>query len=210
MAAGDTEVSICNKALMFLGAETITSFTDGSIASDACSSMYTEIKRTTLGMYPWSFTIAKVQLARDTATPQNEWTYQYILPSDMLLGVPRAVRVSSASGVAPYKQWEINQGAAGLPVLMTNATEIHIDYQKSVNEAEMPSYFVQLLAYQLARHLAEVITDQTTKSEYWRVVALGNPGEGQRGGFFRQAVNIDGGGQTPSVIADYILTDVRG
>jgi hypothetical protein len=210
MAAGDTEVSICNKALMFLGAETITSFTDGSIASDACSSMYTEIKRTTLGMYPWSFTIAKVQLARDTATPQNEWTYQYILPSDMLLGVPRAVRVSSASGVAPYKQWEINQGAAGLPVLMTNATEIHIDYQKSVNEAEMPSYFVQLLAYQLAWHLAEVITDQTTKSEYWRVVALGNPGEGQRGGFFRQAVNIDGGGQTPSVIADYILTDVRG
>tara|TARA_B100000809_G_C14866633_1_gene433942 strand:+ start:24 stop:653 length:630 start_codon:yes stop_codon:yes gene_type:complete len=209
MAAGDTQVSICNKALMFLGAEAITSFTDGSVAADACASMYTEIVASTLGMYPWSFTIAKTQLARDTATPANEWTYQYILPSDTLLGVPRAVRVSKASGVSPYKQWEINQGAAGLPVLMTNAEEIHIDYQKIVNEGAMPSYFVQLIAYQLAWHMAEVITDQTTKSEYWRSIALGSPGEGQRGGYFRQAVNIDAAGQTPSVISDYILMDVR-
>ena len=96
MAAGDTQVSICNKALMFLGAEAITSFTDGSVASDAGSSMYTELTRTTLAMYPWSFTLAKTQLARDTATPANEWTYQYIIPPDTLLGVPRAVRSSSA------------------------------------------------------------------------------------------------------------------
>ena len=209
MAAGDTQVSICNKALMFLGAEAITSFTDGSVATDACSSMYTELTRTTLAMYPWSFTLAKTQLARDTATPANEWTYQYIIPSDTLLGVPRAVRSSSASGAGLFKIWEIAQGAAGLPVLMTNATEIHIDYQKAVNEGVMPSYFVQLLAYQLAWHMAEVITDQTTKSEYWRSIALGSPGEGQRGGYFRQAVNIDAAGQSPSVISDYILTDLR-
>ena len=209
MAAGDTQVSICNKALMFLGAEAITSFTDGSVASDACSSMYTEVKRSTLGMYPWSFTISKTQLARDTATPANEWIYQYTIPSDTLTGVPRAVRMSSAAGVALFKAWEINQSAAGLAVLMTNAEEIHIDYQRSVNESAMPSYFVQLLAYQFAWHMAEVITDQTTKSEYWRSVALGTPGEGQRGGYFRQAVNIDASGQTPSVISDYILMDVR-
>jgi len=210
MAAGDTEVSICNKALILLGAESITSFTDGSVASDACSALYTEIKRTTLGMYHWSFTIGKVQLVRDSATPANEWTYQYLLPSDMLLGVPRAVRVSSAAGVAVYKDWEINQGAAGIPVLMTNATEVHIDYQKTINEDHMPSYFVQLLGYQMAWHLAEIITDQTTKSEYWKTIALGSPAEGLRGGFFRQAVNIDAGGQTPSVVSDYMLTDVRG
>ena len=73
----------------------------------------------------------------------------------------------------------------------------------------MPSYFVTLLAYQLAWHLAETITDQTGKVELWRGIALGTPGEGMRGGYFRQAVSIDSAGQTPGVISDYMLTELR-
>ena len=160
-------------------------------------------------MYPWSFTIAKTQLTKDSSTPQNEWTNQFLLPSDMLLGVPRAVRTSSSPGAALFKGWEIAQSSAGGAVLMTDATEVHIDYQKAVSEGNMPTYFVQLMAYQMAWHLAEVITDQTAKSEYWRSVALGTAAEGLRGGYFRQAANIDAGGQTPSVVGDYLLTDVR-
>lgn len=88
MAVGDTDVSICNKALLLLGAEAITSFSDGTPAAAACDTIYTEVKQTTLGMYPWSFTVAKKELVRDTTTPNNEWTYQYLLPNDMVLGVP--------------------------------------------------------------------------------------------------------------------------
>lgn len=209
MAAGDTDVGICNKALLLLGAEAITSFSDGTPGATACSSIYDEVKFTTMGMYPWSFTVAKAQLTRDSNTPQNEWTYQYLLPSDMLLGVPRAVRTSSSPGAGLFKNWEIAQSSAGGIVLMTDATEIHIDYQKAVAEGTMPTYFVTLMAYQMAWHLAEVITDQTQKSEYWRTISLGTPSEGLRGGYFRQAANMDAGGQTPSVVGDYLLTDVR-
>ena len=210
MASGDTNVSICNKALLLLGAESITSFTDGSLAAAACSSLYPEVKATTLAMYPWSFSIAKIQLARDTATPATEYTYQYVLPSDMLTGVPRSVFLSSQPGAGAYKRWEIGRSALGASVLMTEATEIHIDYQQSVSEGQMPSYFVQLLAYQMAWHLAEIITDQTTKMQMWKSEAVGTPSEGGRGGYFRQAVNIDSAGQTPQVIADYMLVEVRG
>ena len=73
----------------------------------------------------------------------------------------------------------------------------------------MPSYFVQMLVYQMAWHLAEPVTDQTTKSDYWKTVALGTPAENMRGGYFRQAINIDGAGQSKTVIADYLLTEVR-
>ena len=209
MASGDTDVSIVNKALLLLGAEAITSFSDGTPAATAANTIYTEIKFMTMGMYPWSFTIAKTQLTKDSSTPQNEWTNQFLLPSDMLLGVPRAVRTSSSPGAALFKGWEIAQSSAGGAVLMTDATEVHIDYQKAVSEGNMPTYFVQLMAYQMAWHLAEVMTDQTAKSEYWRSVALGTAAEGLRGGYFRQAANIDAGGQTPSVVGDYLLTDVR-
>ena len=88
MAAGDTDVSIVNKGLLLLGAEAISSFSDGTPAGTAASTIYTEVKFTTLGMYPWSFTIAKTQLTRDSNTPQNEWTYQYLLPNDMLSAYP--------------------------------------------------------------------------------------------------------------------------
>ena len=209
MAVGDTDVSICNKALLLLGAEAITSFADGTPAATAATTIYKEVKFQTFGMYPWSFTIAKQQLTKDTVSPNNEYDNQFLLPNDMVTGVPRAVRTSSLAGAAIFKVWEIAQSPTGGAVLITDATEIHIDYQKAVSEGLMPTYFVQLLAYQMAWHLAEVITDQTTKSEYWRSVALGTAAEGFRGGYFRQAASIDAGGQTPSVVGDYLLTDVR-
>ena len=115
MAAGDTDVTICNKALLLLGAEAITSFSDGSPAAQACDTIYKEVKNSTLGMYRWSFTIAKTQLAQDTATPNSEWRYQYRLPNDILNGVPEAVRTTGVAGAAIFKDWEMNQAAGGVP-----------------------------------------------------------------------------------------------
>ena len=209
MAVGDTDVGIVNKALLFLGSDVITSFQDGTPQATISKNLYNNVKQSTLGMYRWSFTIAKTQLARDTVTPKSEWTYQYLLPNDMITGVPEAVRTTGSPGGALFTGWEINQSSGGGAVLMTEATEIHIDYQKTVSEGNMPVYFVTLLAYQMAWHIAEAITDQTTKAEYWRTVALGTAAEGLRGGFFRQACAIDSGGQTPQVIGDYLLTDIR-
>jgi len=209
MAAGDTDVSICNKALVFLGANKITSFSDASAAADACNILYKEVKASTLAMYSWTFTLGKATLAQETTSPTNEWTYQYALPNDMLSGVPRAVRASTTAGSPLIKNWEIGQSSNGGTVLFSDETTITIDYQKDVNEGALPSYFITLLAYQLAWHLAETMTDQTTKVELWRSIALGTPGEGMRGGYFRQAVSIDSAGQTPGVISDYMLTELR-
>ncbi len=209
MAAGDTDVSICNKALVFLGANKITSFSDASAAADACNILYKEVKASTLAMYSWTFTLGKATLAQETTVPTSEWSYQYALPNDMLSGVPRAVRASTTAGSPLIKNWEIGQSSNGGTVLFSDETTITIDYQKDVNEGALPSYFITLLAYQLAWHLAETMTDQTTKVELWRSIALGTPGEGMRGGYFRQAVSTDSAGQTPGVISDYMLTELR-
>jgi len=209
MAIGDTDVSICNKALVFLGANKITSFSDASAAADACNILYKEVKASTLAMYSWTFTLGKATLAQETTVPTSEWSYQYALPNDMLSGVPRAVRASTTAGSPLIKNWEIGQSSNGGTVLFSDETTITIDYQKDVNEGALPSYFITLLAYQLAWHLAETMTDQTTKVELWRSIALGTPGEGMRGGYFRQAVSTDSAGQTPGVISDYMLTELR-
>ena len=155
-------------------------------------------------MYHWSFTLSKTTLARLTSTPTNYYRYAYQLPSDMFLGVPRVVYASTSLSAPNITEYEI-QGSQ----LLTNETTIVVDYQRLVSESDMPSYFTQLLIYQMAWHLAEPITDQITKADYWRSVALGTASENNRGGFFRQAINIDGAGQSKTVIADYLLTEVR-
>tara|TARA_R110000851_G_scaffold217058_1_gene369946 strand:+ start:90 stop:722 length:633 start_codon:yes stop_codon:yes gene_type:complete len=210
MAAGDTDVSLCNAALALLGAEGLTSLSDGSAQANICATLYPKIKQVTLGMYRWSFTIKKAQLAQDNTTPVSEWTYQYSLPNDILNNVPLAAYTSNTHGNSIFKDWEINMGSDGTAKLMTESQTVYIDYQRVLEENIMPVYFTQLLIYQCAWHLAEPITDQITKTDFWRNIALGAPSENNRGGYFRTAISMDSQGSNQNtIINDYSLTDIR-
>jgi hypothetical protein len=203
MAAGDTGVRICSDALLMLGAKAITSFNDGTDSSSVCDRLYPNVRDSTLTMYRWSFSMKKIALAQLVTAPGSYWKYAYQLPGDRL-GNPMAVYPSSNVGTPIDKDWEI-QGDQ----LLTNLTAVFIDYQYSVPEYAMPPYFVQLLKYQMAWHIAEAITEQQDKSLRWQRVALGDPAENMRGGYFRQACQMDAQGNPSRVIEDYTLVAVR-
>ena len=203
MAAGDTGVSICSDALILLGAKPISSFNDGTDEANSCDRLYPDVRDMMLMMYPWSFAYKKVQLARLVTTPTNEWEYEYQMPGDRL-GNPRAVYRSNKINELPIKQWEIIGDK-----LMTNEEEIFIDYPYQTPEFAMPQFFVQLLKYAMAWHLAYPVTEQTDKTQYWQGVTVGFPAENGRGGYFRQAIQMDSQGQPPKVMEDYALSDAR-
>jgi hypothetical protein len=154
-------------------------------------------------MYPWSFGMKKVQLAQLITTPTTVWRYEYQLPGDKLAN-PRAVYNSANSGSPVQKDWEI-QGDK----LLTNLTSVYIDYQFSVPEYAMPQYFVQLLKYMVAWHIAETVTEQQDKATKWQRVATGDISENGRGGYMRTAMQIDGQNNPVRIIEDYSLIAVR-
>ena len=203
MAAGDTGVSICSDALILLGAKPISSFNDGTDEANTCDRLYSDVRDTVLSLYPWSFAYKKVKLARLVTTPNSEWKYEYQMPGDRL-GNPRALFETNSLYARPVKEWDI-QGDK----ILTNYEEVYVDYPYQTPEYAMPKYFVQLLKYYMAWHLALPITEQESKSAYWQGVAVGGPAENGRGGFFRQASNVDGQGQPPQVIEDYALVAAR-
>lgn len=203
MATGDTDIKICSDALLMLGANPISSFTEGTDEANICDRLYPDIKIKTLASYPWSFSFKKVQLARLITTPTNEYKYQYQMPSDMV-GVPRAVYDTADIGGPVRREYRLMGDK-----ILTDYEKVYIDYQYNVAEFALPHYFVQLLKYQLTWHIALPITDQTEKSDYWRAVAQGTPGENGRGGFMRQAMSIDGQGQPTNAFQDFSLIDVR-
>lgn len=203
MAIGDSALSICSDALLLLGAKPISSFTEGTDEASTCDSLYPNIRDQALSIYPWSFAFKKVQLARLTSTPTNEYKYEYQLPSDRL-SAPRAVYNSASVGANVITSYKI-MGSK----LLTNEELIYVDYLYSVTESEMPVWFVQLLKYIMAWHLSVPITDQVDKAQYWQSVAIGSPGENGRGGYMRTAMNIDGQNQPVNGIKDFSLIAVR-
>lgn len=205
MAAGDTSLSICSDALIMLGAQPISSFTEGSDAAQACDRLYPDLRDSLLSRYPWSWSYQKTQLARLATAPISEWDYAYQLPGDMLSGVRALFNTADTFGMPLRYGWEIYGDQ-----VYTNEEAVYIDYQSSVNESKMPYYFVHLLRHAMAGELGMVITDQISKADYFRSLAFGTPGENGRGGLFREAMNIDSRGQLPQVIEDYSLIDVRG
>jgi len=186
-----------------LGAKAITSFNDGTDESSTCDRLYPDIRDSTLVMYPWTFNTKKIQLAQLLTAPGSVWQYAYQLPGDKLAN-PRAVYDTAAVGASPRKDWEI-QGDQ----LLTNMPAVYIDYQYQIAEYAMPQYFVQLMKYMMAWHLALPVTEQADRAQYWQGVAVGAPTENGRGGYFRTAMNIDGTHNPVRVIDDYSLVAVR-
>ena len=77
-----SEVSICNRALAMLGANTITSLQDGSTESNVCNAVYADARDAVLRSHPWSCAIQRATLAQ--LSPKPVWGYDkaYSLPND--------------------------------------------------------------------------------------------------------------------------------
>ena len=210
MAQSDTDVTICSEAIVILSAAALTSLTDGRVTDDACNRLYPDLKVHLLTVYPWTWTLKKVQLTKDTTDPVNEWDNAFDLPSD-IIGSPIAVFDSSSSGIHPRRYgWELyGRSTFDRGQLFTNLDTVYIDYQHLISESLMPAYFVRLLRFALAAEIAMVVTDQISKAEYYRNIAYGSPGEGGRGGLLREAMNIDGRGRPSEIIEDYTLVNAR-
>src|SRR5262245_25292245 len=115
------DVSICSDALLLLGAGTISSFADGTDKATVAGNLYPGIRDALLVGYPWRFTVRKVQLARETATPASEWRWKFATPSDAIR--LRQVFASPAVGAAPFLEYELFDGK-----VLANAEALWADY----------------------------------------------------------------------------------
>lgn len=138
MPSAWTDVKISSLASLMLGGRSFSGFTENSEAS-LCEQVYPLVKRTILGSYNWHFARKKAQITREATAPQNEWTYQFVLPPDRLEnGVVKAFR----SDDTPYhfKDFEVVGNR-----IMSDQSEIHVEYIYDISESNMPDWFVMLL-----------------------------------------------------------------
>lgn len=201
----NSDVDICSQSLALLGVPPINSLADEDDNSVTCNLIYPATKKALLSEHAWRFNMQKEQLARLVVTPDNEWTYAYQLPSDMLSQV-FALFESGDVGAPVAKNWERFGN-----MVFTNYETIWIDYQVEVAEVNFPPYFEQFIVYEMTWKLADSVTEQEEKAAQWRQVARGTADDDGRGGYFATARNLDAKGSPSQGLAgnDFSLVSAR-
>lgn len=144
-----TKFDICSQALTKCGADTISSFTDGTHESNVCSVMYETIKKSLLYYTFWNFAITKVQLNRLVETPNDKkFLYVFSLPADII----RIRSTFDENGQADYSYKKEGQK------IYSNNKILFLEYVQDMAESNMPSFFVEALVSKVAVEINEAIT----------------------------------------------------
>ena len=181
----ETDISICARALVSLGARPITSFlaSEGDNAV-TCANIYPTLKLGLLGRHPWRFLMKKAELTRDATDPIGEWTKSFVIPGDAL-GLGHAV-FSSQSDTVSNQEFEVFGRR-----IYTNHERLFLDYKADLIEALWPAHFIDMMAHVVAAEIAFVVTDQQSKAEAAGVKAYGFPSEKGLGGALGAALAAD-------------------
>jgi hypothetical protein len=87
MALGS--IALCSRALIKIGANTISSFDEGSAEADVAANLYSSARDALLSSHPWSFAIAQSELSKLAEEPVADYAYAYQLPAGILLAFNR-------------------------------------------------------------------------------------------------------------------------
>ena len=144
----DTAIDICNRGLIFIGAEPITSFDDGTTEARVAANVYEDVVQTSLTNARWRFATNQAVLNRLTDAPTGRYDFAYQLPADTLL--VHAVTVNDG---------QINYQIYGDMVFADTSTqdEVIADFTFRATEENFPSYFTIALEYSLASAFATSI-----------------------------------------------------
>lgn len=144
-------VALCNLALDMLGAEPITSLSDG-VRGDLCNRNYPLARNAALRAYPWNCAMTRAALAAITTVPTWGYAAAYQLPVDCL-------RVIEVDGdVSLGLTWRVE----GRTIVANTNGVLNVRYVRALDD---PSFFDGLLDQAIAARLAAMISFAVTGKE---------------------------------------------
>ena len=157
-------VAVVNRALVRVGARTISSFAEQSREAVAALAIFEDELRSTLRDFPWPFATAYASpltlVTGSAATPANDdWTYSYRLPTDFVYA-RRLVTESKRAFEAEPPTFKIATDGTG-SLLYTDRADAILEYTaRPVGVVALADpLFRDAFAWRLAASLAASLTD---------------------------------------------------
>ncbi|WP_417783546.1 hypothetical protein [Terasakiella pusilla] len=185
-----TKIGLCSRALLKIGAHTISSFDEGTAEAEVSNNLFDGVCDALLSSYPWSFATAQMRLPRLMAQPIADFSYAYQLPGDFL----RALSAGTGN-VGRGVRYRIQEKR-----LHTDLDELVLSYIYRADPSDYPAYFSQCLISHLAAEFCVPLTESASRAEAFQRVAEKE---------LQRARTIDAQQQTPQAIDLDGLINVR-
>ena len=185
-----TDIGLCSRALIKIGARPITSFADGSAESEIAALLYAPARDAALSSYAWSFACKQTRLIKLSETPVADYAYTYQLPNDFL----RALSAGTGS-----RGRGVNFRIMG-DTLQTNADDVVLTYIFRVAEENCPAYFDAAVIARLSAEFCIPLTENTSRAD---VIIRAAEQE------FARARQLDAQQDTPNRLEDFSLINAR-
>ena len=127
-----------------IGAQPISSFSDGSTEALVASNIYDDVVEASLTRHRWRFATTQAELSLLTNTPTGRYDYAYQMPTDPAVLQINTITVND--NIIPYERYQnyiyVNGYGSNNKLIM--------DYIYRVGEEYFPAHFNLALEYQLA------------------------------------------------------------
>jgi hypothetical protein len=183
-------IELCSSALIKLGADSISSFEDGTAEARVAARLYSLVRDAMLSAHPWSFATKKVKLARLAAAPVTDFAYAYQLPNDFLKALS-----AGEDGRGRGMTYQIVNRQ-----LHSDAESVVLCYLFQPSEGDFPAYFVPALVTRLAAEFCLPLTENTSRADRFTRLAEDE---------LKLARLVDSQQDTPPKVEDFTLIEAR-
>ena len=183
-------IELCSLALLKIGANSITSFEEGTAEAEVAANLYPSVRDTLISAHPWNFALAQQTLPKLAVEPVADFANAFQLPPDCL-------RVLSAGpeGRGRGLDYRVSERH-----LHTNAGIVVLTYLYRPKEKEFPPFFNMALIARLAAEFCIPLTDSTSR---WEGLRKHSEEE------FRRAKRIDSHEDAVQKFEGFTLIEVR-
>ncbi len=185
-----SSIALCSRALLKLGANSITSFEDGTAEAEVAANLYPSVRDGMLSSHPWRFATGQGTLPKLAAEPVADYDAAFQLPDDFLRALSAG---SDARGRGLHYRIAEKR-------LHANTEDVVLTYIFRPDESTFPPFFDQALIARLAAEFCIPLTESSTRAELLFRLAENE---------VRAARSTDSQQATTTRFEDYSLLDVR-
>ena len=160
-----TDIDICARALVMIGAQPISSFSDGSTEALVASNLYTDVLESCLTRHRWRFATTQGSLSLLSSTPTGRYDYAYALPTTP--AVLNIISITVNDYVIPYARYQNYIYVNGYG----SSSTLVMDYIYKVGEEYFPPHFRLAVEYELASLFAGSVARDSAMIEQFKTLS---------------------------------------
>ncbi|MEK7246755.1 MAG: hypothetical protein AAB223_12130 [Pseudomonadota bacterium] len=185
-----SDIALCSRALIRIGATSVSSFADGSLEAEVAANLYPSVRDALLSAHPWSFATGQATLPRLAAEPIADFAFAFQLPTDFLRALS-AGPTGRGRGIF-YRIAESR--------LHTDTDEVTLTYIFRPAESAFPPFFDQVLIARLSAEFCLPLTENAARAEVLFRLADAE---------FRRGKIIDSQQDSAPALEDFTLIEAR-